>query len=164
MKKNRLNVRWESRFAVGLGMVIGWAVILGSAGCPGGDVMNDGDPPTQKTCTTGTAAAVTTVSFSRDIEPMLVGAGCLSAGCHGAVQLSSSYSMLSYEDMFEAGEEATSLDLCPIVPGDPDASYLIEKLRPFPRSGAVMPYLRPQMNDEEIGLIETWIREGAADN
>jgi hypothetical protein len=43
--------------------------------------------------------------------------------------------------MFLPGDEAEAFEICPIVPGDPEASYLIEKLQEGPRSGARMPLL-----------------------
>ena len=72
--------------------------------------------------------------------------------------------MRTYESSFQPGDEATELDACPIVPGDPDNSYLIEKLHPDPRRGVQMPFLRPVVPEEDIEIIATWIREGAQDN
>jgi hypothetical protein len=72
--------------------------------------------------------------------------------------------LTDYDAAFMPGDTAQLLDLCPIVPTDPDSSWIIEKLQPDPRSGDRMPFGLPALTDEEIELIATWIREGAADN
>jgi hypothetical protein len=115
-------------------------------------------------CGQGSATGAATVSFADDIHPILRTKGCLSGGCHGGFLPSSSYSLTSYSAMFAPGDEAGALNLCPVVPGDPDASYLLEKLGDNPRSGTQMPLLRDPLSEEEVALIATWIAEGAADN
>ncbi len=49
------------------------------------------------------------------------------------------------------------------MPGNPERSYLYEKIT-NPRFGLRMPSMRTPMPDEEIAIIETWIREGARDD
>jgi hypothetical protein len=52
-----------------------------------------------------------------------------------------------------------------VVPGDPDGSFLIEKLTSdSPRAGVRMPQDRPPLDEVEIELIRTWIAEGAVNN
>lgn len=64
-----------------------------------------------------------------------------------------------------AGDEANQLNVCVISRGNPDESFLIEKLRSEnPRLGLQMPLEREVLTEEEIALIETWIEEGAQDN
>lgn len=115
-------------------------------------------------CEVGEAIVTPTVSFAADVLPLLEASGCLSAGCHGGAFPASDYSMTTYADLFRAGIQADGFGACPIVPGDPDSSYLVEKISAFPRTGARMPFLGSALTDDEIDTVRTWISEGAADN
>jgi hypothetical protein len=109
----------------------------------------------------------TTVSFANDVVPIfdaVNGAGCLTASCHGEPFPSSNYVLTSYESVFGPGVEAKFFKTCNVVPGDPSASYLLEKLLPNPRAGVRMPNLRPPLSDAQIEIIRTWILEGAQNN
>ena len=50
-----------------------------------------------------------------------------------------------------------------VVAGDPDASFLLDKLRGdlAAGEGRRMPYGGAELGDEEIGVIEEWIASGA---
>ncbi|MHC5109467.1 MAG: hypothetical protein ACYTHJ_06275 [Planctomycetota bacterium] len=124
-------------------------------------VGNGGDGDTG--CEEGSATGETSVSYENDVVPILMEAGCLNSACHGSGQ-SSGYDARTWSSLFEAGNEATSLGLCPVVPGDPDSSYLIQKLEGTAAIGALMPLGNNPLSDETIELIRTWISEGAADN
>jgi len=115
-------------------------------------------------CPTGGAGGGGTVSYAADVRPLLQQSGCLDTGCHGGAFPSSGYSVGTYESTFVQGIEARALDACPVTPGDPDASFLVEKLLPSPRLGSRMPSSRPPLSDQQIDLIRTWISEGAHDN
>ncbi len=140
---------------------VAFAVGTGCAPPPPPDDGNDNDPPL---CETGSAIGTPTVSYSNDIRAIINTAGCLTAGCHGPVLPGSRFSMITYESSFQPGEEAEALGVCPIVPGDPEASFVIEKLSPNPGFGVRMPLNRDPLSDEQIELIATWIREGAPNN
>lgn len=102
-----------------------------------------------------------TVSFSRDIQPLLQVRGCLSTACHGGPFPSSGYDLRTFAGMFGPGSWARAARLCEIVPGNPDASFLLEKLSPSPRFGQRMPLGRQPLSDAELQLLRTWILEGA---
>lgn len=106
----------------------------------------------------------TTVSFREEIRPIFQTSGCLNATCHGGAIPSSGYSLSSWEKVFGPGIEAKGLGLCDVVPGSPERSFLFEKIGPSPRFGVRMPDRLPPLSDEQIALIETWIREGAQDD
>lgn len=123
---------------------------------------NDNSAATR--CVTGLDTGETTVSYNVDLVPILANRGCLSSACHGGSFLQSEYDLRTYDGIFGPGDQAVAFDLCNIVPGDPDASYLIEKLNPNPRFGAQMPENRTPLTSDEIEMIRTWIAEGAQDN
>lgn len=116
-------------------------------------------------CDVGEAIGETTVSYSSDIVPIFQARGCLTSGCHGGGLPSFNYSLDTYEGVFGPGDSATALGICNVVPGEPDASFLVEKISSdTPRAGVRMPRDRPPLSDTEIELIRTWIAEGAAEN
>jgi len=101
-----------------------------------------------------TASAPTgkeTVSYSRDIAPVLV-AEC--TGCHGGNQASANLSLDSFNGLLRGGNTGEI-----IATGKPDESLLIQKLRGM--AGARMPLRKPALEDEVIAKFVTWIAEGA---
>jgi hypothetical protein len=106
----------------------------------------------------------TTVSYRNEIQPLFDNAGCKTATCHGGAIPASGYSLSSWERVFGPGIEARALGLCDVVPGSPERSFLFEKIGPSPRFGVRMPDRLPPLSDEEVALVETWIREGAQDD
>lgn len=147
-----------------------WISICGLCCCaaqlscnPPSPLGNDNAAPFM--CPTGTTGGPTTVSFSQDIMPLFESAGCLASTCHDAgILVSSEYRLVSYDDVFGPGEEAAMFGICNVVPGNADASYMIEKLLPNPREGDRMPQEGDPLTEEQIDLIRTWIDEGAQDN
>jgi hypothetical protein len=116
-------------------------------------------------CAVGETGPGGTVSYATDVVPIFQQAGCLTTGCHGGAFPSSGYDLRTYTSSFKQGTEAQFvLDVCPIVPGDDAASYLLEKLLPSPRVGSRMPQNLPPLSDEQIGVVRTWILEGARNN
>jgi len=115
-------------------------------------------------CRPGTVRPEATVSYFNDIVPLFETAGCTSIVCHGGPFPSSGYDLRTFATTFGPAVQANLFDLCNVTPGDPDASYLLEKLNPGPRFGAQMPNLRPPLSSAEIDLVRTWILEGAGDD
>jgi sugar lactone lactonase YvrE len=112
-------------------------------------------------CLAGSLASNQTVSYSRDILPILRKSNCLNSTCHGSAAPQSEYDLRTYEGMFGPGVVARNHGMCDIVPGKPEASLLIEKLRPQPRVGEQMPNGYLALNEDDYQTFVTWIREGA---
>jgi mono/diheme cytochrome c family protein len=51
-----------------------------------------------------------------------------------------------------------------VAPGDPDQSFLIEKLQTDPSGGQQMPLHYPRLTASQVDVLRTWIREGAKNN
>ena len=92
------------------------------------------------------------VSFRAEVAPILV-RKCL--GCHNEKKPEGGLNMTTFALLKAGGEKAGDLIL---EPGDPDASHLIELVRPggAPR----MPYKLPPLSAQEIRTLERWIRAG----
>jgi len=122
------------------------------AGPPPVDAAEPDAPPTPEE-----DAGPATVSFAADVAPV-IRSSCGGTGCHN---VSNPYRFLT-----------TSRTGCTsvterrwVVPGDPDASYVVRKLEGTSGiCGLRMPRLRTPLTAEEIGRIRTWIAEGARNN
>jgi hypothetical protein len=93
------------------------------------------------------------VGFKADVAPILV-KKCL--GCHDDRKAEGGLNMKTYALLRKGGE---NLAEAIVEPGDPDASHLIELVRPggTPR----MPYKQEPLSPAEIGTLERWVQGGA---
>jgi WD40 repeat protein len=93
------------------------------------------------------------VSFMRDVAPILV-QNCIA--CHNPKKSESKYVMTTFAQLSKGGQQGEGITL---EPGDPDASLLIELIRPdgSPR----MPYKQDPLPPEKIAVLERWVKEGA---
>lgn len=94
-----------------------------------------------------------TVHFATAIAPLLV-ESC--AECHGTAGPRAGFSVATFDRLWAGGNSGPA-----IVPGDPQASLLVQKLRGTAKEGAQMPQNRPAWSTDQIALVETWIAEGA---
>jgi hypothetical protein len=119
-------------------LLIGGALVLGLAGC-----MGEG-----------------TVSYSRDVKPILA-ANCLS--CHeqgGAGLEASGFSMATYDDLMKGTKFGPM-----IVPGDSEGSNLIVLMEGRADPSIAMPHGNADpVSDADIATIRRWIDQGANKN
>lgn len=100
------------------------------------------------------------VSFAQDVQPIFT-SSCGGAGCHideamSGVELSNYQQVMSSIGV-QYGEEI-------VIPGDADASPLVDKIEANPQFGERMPLNRPPLSGDEVALIRAWIDDGAEDN
>jgi WD40 repeat protein len=93
------------------------------------------------------------VSFCKDVAPILV-KNCL--GCHNAKKAEGGLNMATFALLKKGGKSYGAMIL---EPGSPDASSLIELVRPDgePR----MPYKKEPLSENEIKILERWVQQGA---
>ena len=104
-----------------------------------------------------TVAAATgkeTVSFARDIAPILA-ANCNSCHVNPQQQARGGLNMSSFEQMLRGGDSGPV-----IAPRKPADSILLARIK-GEGGEARMPQGRPPLSDEVIAKIQTWIAEGA---
>jgi len=124
--------------------------------CTGGD--GSGLPPTQPPGAFGP-------NFS-EIQANVLAPTCATTGCHlgaGAPQGlrlddANSFGMM----VGVASSEASSI--LRVAPGDPDNSYLIQKMEGTASVGAQMPLNAPPVEQVSIDVIRQWISDGAIDD
>jgi hypothetical protein len=95
------------------------------------------------------AIAKPAVDFTRDVAPLLE-RHCIR--CHQPANDKSRFSLATFADL--AANEF-------VVPGDPDASYLIELVTSIDGQPAAMPKEGSPLSGDEIEILRTWIADGA---
>ncbi len=97
------------------------------------------------------AAATTSVSFAKDIEPLL-NSRCIS--CHGGDRTEKGLSLKTYDDVMKGSENGPV-----VVAGNADQSKLAQMV-----INQKMPKRGPKLTPAEIQLIVDWINQGALNN
>ncbi|AKF09581.1 hypothetical protein [Sandaracinus amylolyticus] len=85
---------------------------------------------------------------------------CAGSGCHGASSPALGLDVVSAgaRDRLVNVAATGCADRILVVPGDPDASYLLEKMESStPECGGRMPLLRGSLSDEQLAAVRTWI-------
>lgn len=100
------------------------------------------------------------VSYAQDIQPIF-SSSCGGAGCH-VNQSVNGVELTNYAQVMSSIGVQYGADI--VVPGNPDASPLVDKIESDPQFGVRMPQNRAPLSAQEISLIRTWIAEGAANN
>lgn len=145
-------------------MRVALLIVLASAGCLDSFGPEVG-PPLRPACTGTDSDPGTRVHFEAEIRTVVIARVC--ARCHtpigatpigvqiGGLDLSSATSL-------RAGGVESGSDI--VIPGDPCASVLVQKLGAAPPFGARMPLDGPPyLEARELRLISDWIAEGAVD-
>ena len=149
-------------------MLPGLVALLGAAGCL--DVLGpDVGPARPSTCTGTDSDPARAVHFQADLlRGVFARAGVECARCHtpgGADPVGvreSGFDISTYQS-FRAGGARSGTDV--VIPGDPCASILVQKLGDSPPFGARMPRNGPPyLTPTELRQVEDWIAEGARDD
>jgi hypothetical protein len=124
------------------------------------------------TADTGATEGGSTVTFS-DVYTTIIAVDCTNSMCHfpnpgpndGDLDLSSqatAYAQLVNVPATTAPIDSNNCTGDRVVPGSPSTSLLYLKVaEALPPCGARMPDLQPPLTSQQIGLIQTWITEGA---
>lgn len=95
-------------------------------------------------------AAIPTVSYSKDIAPIIAG-NCAQSGCHGTDR-PRKISLLTYQELSRL-----------VTVNQPHSSQLYNLVRTY-GDGAMPPSPNNPLTDTQIAMIYTWILQGATDN
>ena len=91
---------------------------------------------------------------------------CALSGCHSGLHPSEGLTLSSGTTFAEtvgvASVQAPSLSR--VAAGDPDSSYLVDKIEGTQTAGAMMPLNGGVLTALEILLVRKWIEAGALDN
>ena len=96
------------------------------------------------------------VSYYRQVRPILQ-ANC--QGCHQPAKAKGGFAMTDFKKLLAGGDGEGAA----VVPGQSEKSSIISMVTP--KDGEVrMPKGKPPLGADEIGLITTWIKQGATDD
>lgn len=95
------------------------------------------------------------IDYSTSIQPIFT-SECNS--CHSVGQ--NGFDSSSYEDVIASMSPPSTYDSKQVIPGDADASPLVDKIEPNPMFGTRMPQ-GGALTQNEINRIRQWINEGA---
>ncbi len=102
-----------------------------------------------------------------EIHERVLQPSCVFATCHESGPSPAGMLSLAANDAYAGLVEVRSSVVTAkvrVVPGDPSASYLMEKLtEAMPTAGDPMPPGAP-LEDDRIELVRAWIEAGAADD
>lgn len=96
------------------------------------------------------------VSYYRDVRPILQ-ANC--QGCHQPAKRGGGYLMTDHAGLLAAGDSGAA----GIVPGDTEASYLVDLITPTDGQ-AEMPQGKDPLSETDRQTLLTWISQGAKDD
>ena len=91
--------------------------------------------------------------FQKDIQPILE-MNCVR--CHSATKTKGGLRMDTFEQIMFGGDTADT-----IVPGKPEKSELLKRVKLRPIDEGVMPDKGPLLTSEQADLLEAWIKAGA---
>jgi hypothetical protein len=98
----------------------------------------------------------------KDLYEMVLAPSCAQAGCHDATTAAGK---LTFKDVCQARKAVLGSGLCGkilVEPGDPDASFLVEKLESAtPSCGSSMPPTG-RLAQPTLDAIRSWISDGAS--
>ena len=97
------------------------------------------------------------------IQANVLSVNCAVPGCHGGAAAQQG---LRLDPGFSAGNlinvrSSQDSNLIRVVPGDPDASFIIRKLEGTQPLGDRMPQGGPYLPQSTIDVIRQWIQDGA---
>ncbi len=94
------------------------------------------------------------VYFANDVLPLL-NSKCSSAGCHGNGSAQDGVSLETYALIMQTAE---------VVPGDAQASELIEVILETDPDKRMPPAGSPSLSADEISILQDWVSQGALNN
>lgn len=143
--------------------------VLAAAGCYDPDVgpalasVVDGGTGNVTTngCSNADSNPAVTVSFSRDVRPLMTRSPGGCGPCHLG-RATSGLDLSSYQSLRRGGLiSGTRM----VVPGEPCNSILVQKTSRTPPFGSRMPLNGPpNYSPEEEQIVRDWVAEGAANN
>ena len=111
---------------------------------------------------TATAADDPAPTFA-ELHSKVLAPGCVFSSCHQGAAAAGGLSLelaVAYSNLVDV-QAVGAPDRVRVVPGDLDASYLLDKLEnPSPDAGDPMPPTAP-LSDTRLDMVRAWIEAGA---
>src|SRR5256884_8305829 len=133
-------------------------LVLGACGAGTGEGLDQNGQPL--VAGGGSASLEPTLA---SIQANVFSVNCAFSGCHGGGTVPFG---LRLDPGFSAGNlinvpSPRDPNLIRVIPGDPDASFLIQKLQGTQTLGDRMPDGGPYLTTAQVNVIRQWIQDGA---
>lgn len=138
-----------------------FCLLLAACHGSGEGLDSNGRPLTQ----TDTGNQLLTARFS-SISANVLTPDCATSGCHSGVTAPVGLNLdtdVAYDALVNQLSSQQG-EFFRVSPGDPDNSYLVQKLEGTAAVGSQMPRNQPPLPVETIAIIRQWIADGAADD
>ncbi len=139
-----MRVVFSRRFSLPLCCLLAWLLTGSAVSALLAEESDTSSPPTGP------------VSYHTQIKPIFQ-AHC--QGCHQPAKPQGQYVMTSFEGLVQGGESGEAA----VVPGNPEASELLEQITPA-NGEALMPKGKAPLSPDQIALVRLWIEQGAQDD
>jgi hypothetical protein len=119
----------------------------------------------------GSAACVgdlPVVSFAADVQPIFT-QSCAKTNCHKGTQPDAGLDLSAgkaYAEIVGVATAECSGDRTRVIPGDPDESYLFDKVLGVDlcNKSSQMPINSPKLSEAKLAVLHAWICAGALDD
>ena len=104
-------------------------------------------------------------TLSGDVQP-LFSRNCATYGCHGGPELQTGLDLNegAAHGSLVGVASAQRPEMLRVAPGEPDASYLLVKMRGEADEGDLMPPGFAPLAETDLSVVEEWIAAGALDD
>jgi len=143
--------------------ILALALVLGACGAGTGEGLDPNSRPIGTSGAGGTFAPPALAPTLDSIQTNVFSVNCAVPGCHGGGTVQFGLRLdpgFSYGNLVNVASPRDS-NLVRVIPGNPDASFIIQKLEGKQTLGDRMPQFGPYLPQSTIDVIRQWIANGA---
>ncbi len=154
----------EDTYRVRIDPESGTALTDGTGAVLDGD--GDGNPGGAFVSTFEVVAAPPPPATLTDVQTQIFTPSCALSGCHTGASPAQGMDLSDGQAFSNivGVPSAQNASLDRIEPGDPDNSYLVQKVEGTASGGGRMPLGQPPLSNDLIQLLRSWVADGAQDN
>jgi hypothetical protein len=146
------------------GWISAFALVLGACGAGTGDGLDPNGRPITPGAGGGSGFAPPGLAPTLDsIQTNVFSVNCTVPGCHGGGTVQFGLRLdpgFSYGNLVNVASPRDA-NLVRVIPGNPDASFIVQKLEGTQTLGDRMPDFGPYLPQSTIDVIRQWIANGA---
>ena len=141
------------------GWISAFALVLGACGAGTGEGLDSNGQP----LSSGSGSAAPLAPTLASIQANVFSVNCAIPGCHGGGTVQFGLRLdpgFAYGNLVNVASPRDA-NLVRVIPGNPDGSFIIQKLEGTQTLGDRMPDFGPYLPQSTIDVIRQWIADGA---